>query len=269
MYKIIACDLDETLLTADKKLSEENIAAIKAATEKGVHFVPTTGRGYRSVRNTLKELGLLDMANEYIISFNGAAITENSGERLLSFDGLSYDIANDLFLRGFNYDVCTHIYTLEKVYVSNYFEDEKVFLKGRMAVEETFEKNLQFVAGEKIPKLLYTNTNHDYLLHIRDEMADIADELEISFSSNRYIEFNRKNVSKGYGLRKLAELLGVSIEETIAIGDNFNDLTMIEEAGLGISVSNGVKELKERAGFITEADNNHSAVAEVIRKFVL
>ena len=218
MYKLIACDLDETLLTNDKKITEKNIAAIKAATEKGVHFVPTTGRGYWSVRETLKELGLYEKPNEYIISYNGAAITENADEKILSFDGLSHEIAESLYSKGLNYDVCTHVYTLDKVYVRNIFDGERKFLNGRMKVEETHEENLDFIADEKIPKCIYTNTDHDYLLQIEKDLGD---------------------------------------------------LTMIEDAGLGVSVANGVDAVKEKAGYVTDSDNNHSAVAEVIKKFVL
>jgi HAD superfamily hydrolase (TIGR01484 family) len=77
MYKIIACDLDETLLGTDRKISEKNKEAILKAKELGVRFVPATGRGYRTVEGNLKELGLYDLENEYVISFNGGAITEN------------------------------------------------------------------------------------------------------------------------------------------------------------------------------------------------
>ena len=75
MYKIIACDLDETLLSDDRSISKENIEAIQKAKELGVKFVPATGRGYNTVDGTLKELGLYDLENEYVISYNGGAIS--------------------------------------------------------------------------------------------------------------------------------------------------------------------------------------------------
>ena len=77
MYKLITCDLDETLLNDEHNISKENLQAIKAASKLGVKFVPTTGRGYNSVRNTLEKLGLADQEQEYVISYNGGAITEN------------------------------------------------------------------------------------------------------------------------------------------------------------------------------------------------
>ena len=92
--------------------------------------------------------------------------------------------------------------------------------------------------------------------------------MDVSFSSNRYMEFNRKGVSKGMGLHKLADLLGVDIKDTIAIGDNYNDLSMIQEAGLGIGVANTVEAMKKDCDYITQSDCNHSAIAEVINKFI-
>lgn len=76
MYKIIACDLDETLLSDDRSISKENIEAIQKAKELGVKFVPATGRGYNTVDGTLKELGLYDLENEYVISYNAEPLAK-------------------------------------------------------------------------------------------------------------------------------------------------------------------------------------------------
>lgn len=94
MYRLICCDLDETLLgSAERKVSARNRAAIAAAGKLGVKFVPTTGRGFSSIMGTLEELGLKDAPGEYVISLNGGAITENAGEKLLNFDGLPRKLA--------------------------------------------------------------------------------------------------------------------------------------------------------------------------------
>ena len=104
---------------------------------------------------------------------------------------------------------------------------------------------------------------------IARDLSGITGDMDVSYSSNRYLEFNQKGVNKGSGLRKLAELLGVDMKDTIAIGDNYNDLTMIQAAGLGVGVGNTVEELKPLCDYVTAADYNHGAVAEVLRKFVL
>ena len=270
MYRLIVSDLDETLLsTDDKSVSEANRAAIKAVREMGVRFVPASGRGFRSMDKTLKELGLYDLPEEYVISFNGGAITENRGNRVLHFQGIPFSTAEGLYRRGFQYDVCVHVYTIDTVYVSNFVSWEQDFLRGRMEVTEIHEKNLDFLKGQEIVKCLYMNTDHAYLTRIADELSGVTGDMDVSYSSNRYLEFNRKGVNKGSGLRKLAELLGVDMKDTIAIGDNYNDLTMIQAAGLGVGVANTVEEMKPLCDYVTAADCNHGAVAEVLHKFVL
>ena len=91
----------------------------------------------------------------------------------------------------------------------------------------------------------------------------------MSYSSNRYLEFNARGVNKGAGLMRLADMLGVPREQTIAIGDNYNDLSMVEAAGLGVLMANAPEELKPRADYVTHDDNDAGGVAEVIEKFVL
>ncbi len=271
MYRIIACDLDETLLqTWDKKISATNRAAIAKATEKGVKFVVTTGRGYKTVQGTLDELGLRGKKDQYVICFNGGMIVENSDNDILYYHGISNDEAEDLFAAAKDYDVGVHVYTKDKVYVwgINRF-GEREFLDGRMEVIECEEKDLSFLAGEDIVKMLYINTDFNYLTHVQNGITRLTGNLDVSFSSNRYIEFNRKGVNKGATLHRLADMLGVDMKDTIAIGDNFNDLTMIKAAGLGVGVANLAEGIRPLCDFVTERDCDHDAVAEVIEKFIL
>lgn len=269
MYKLIACDLDETLYGNDRTIPARNVEAIKRASELGVKFIPATGRGYNSVRETLVDLGLLDKEGEYVISYNGGAITENKGNRLLHFQGLPFEEAEELYRRGLNYDVCIHVYTREMVYAYNITQEEIVRLSKRMQVTEVFDRDLQFLAGQDIAKVLYENRDFDYLKKIEEELKDITGNMDVSFSSNRYIEFNSKGVTKGAGLRFVAEMLGIKREETIAIGDNFNDLSMIQEAGLGVGVQNTIQGMRQYCDYITEATNDEGGVGEVIEKFIL
>lgn len=269
MYKLIACDLDETLYGNDRTIPARNVEAIKRASELGVKFIPATGRGYNSVRETLVDLGLLDKEGEYVISYNGGAITENKGNRLLHFQGLPFEEAEELYRRGLNYDVCIHVYTREMVYAYNITQEEIARLSKRMQVTEVFDRDLQFLAGQDIAKVLYENRDFDYLQKIEEELKDITGNMDVSFSSNRYIEFNSKGVTKGAGLRFVAEMLGIKREETIAIGDNFNDLSMIQEAGLGVGVQNTIQGMRQYCDYITEATNDEGGVGEVIEKFIL
>lgn len=271
MYKIIACDLDETLLqTWDKKVSANNVKAIHKAADAGVKFVVATGRGFMTVQGTLEEIGLVGQKDQYVISFNGGAIVENADNNIIYFCGITHEEAEALFQKGRTYDVGMHVYTKDTVYVWNFDRfGERKFLEGRMPVVERFDENLDFLKGQEIVKCLYVNTDFEYLNSIEADMESMTGNLDVSYSSNRYIEFNRKGVNKGEGLRKLAEILGVDIADTIAIGDNFNDLAMIKAAGLGVGVANSAEGIKADCDVITEVDCDHDAVAWVIERYIL
>lgn len=268
-YKMIVSDLDETLLCLDGSISAKNVEAIQKARKLGVRFVPATGRGYRSVRETLETIGLKEAGQEYVISFNGGAVTENKGERLLRFEGIPFQKAEELFFRGLAFDVCIHVYTKDTVYVYRLNQDERDHLKGRMEIQEFFTDHLDFLNGQEIVKILYENTDCAYLNQIGDNLKPITQDIDVSYSSNRYIEFNRKGVNKGTGLLFLADQLGIRPEETIAIGDNYNDLSMIQAAGLGVGVQNTVPEMKPFCDFITNATCDEGAIAEIIEKYIL
>ena len=269
MYKIIACDLDETLISLDRTISKENIDAIQRAVEAGVRFVPATGRGYHCLGETLKELGLYQKKDEYVISYNGGAITENKDERILHFQGITFDEAQALYKRGLQYEhICIHIYTPDMVWVRNFYPEEVEYLASRQQCTEIYSDDIEFLRGKEIVKAIYMNTDFDYLKRIQSEITDLTQNMDVSFSSNRYMEFNRKGVSKGAALKRLAEMLNVDIHDTIAIGDNYNDLSMIQTAGLGIGVANTREGMKKDCDYITQADCDHSAIAEVINRFI-
>ncbi len=268
-YRLIACDLDETLIRSDRTISERNIEAVQEARRLGVKFVPATGRGYKYLGPVLRLLGLEDREGEYAISYNGAALTENRGNRVLCFEGLPFDTAEKLYRYGLDCEVGIHVYTPDALYVRGIGKDEWEYLAGRTEAFETRERSLEFLKGQKIAKLLYVNTDCGYLRQVEAGMGELAAETEISYSSGRYLECNRKGVNKGRGLLTLSRYLGIDPAETIAIGDNFNDLSMLQAAGLGAGVANTPEEMKPLCGYVAQADYNHGAVAEVIGKFVL
>lgn len=269
-YKIIACDMDETLLSSDASICRRNIEAIANAKAQGVKFVPCTGRGFRSVEGVLKTLNLFDEAGQYVIGFNGASITENKGHRSLFWDPIPFDLADRIYRKSASYGLCMHIYTRDTVYISGVTPDEEDFLRGRMAYVPTAEKTLDFLRGkEEVCKLIIMHTDYSRLQEIHAEMKPLLDDITVSFSSNRYIEFMHKGVTKGVALLKLAAMLGVQPEETMAIGDNINDIEMLQAAGLSVGVHNLNPLIRQYCSVVTDATNNDGAVGEAIETFVL
>ena len=241
-------DLDETLLV-NHHVPKENAEAIKKAQAKGLKFVPATGRAYNMIQEILQEIGTYQKEDQYSICFNGALIMENKDDKVLHFQGISFEQAKELFDLAKNYDVCVMIFTTNMCYLFNADPTEverKTAQKAPFKIIDEF--NMDFLKHEQIAKLLYVRP---------------------SYSSYRYLEFNAIGVSKGFALRWLSEYLGIDISETIAIGDNYNDVDMIKEAALGICVPCAEGDIKELSLYVTENDYDQGAVKEAIEKFVL
>lgn len=270
-YRLIASDLDETLLNDDHRVPEENIKWIqKARLEKNVRFVPATGRGYMSITPELTQLGLTDQENEYVLSFNGGSLTENKNNRIMKWQGLPFEKMKEIFEFGLKQDVCIHVYTNTTLYVWHLSDSERErLIAQRLEVTYPEEDSVDFLKDEMIAKILYQNVDVPYLMTLEPQMKHITEgHCAVSYSSNRYMEFNAIGVDKGKALHELAKMLDIPIEATIAVGDNFNDMAMLEAAGLAVAAGNAVQEVKDACDYTTKADNNEGAVAELIRKFI-
>lgn len=269
MYKMILSDLDETLLV-EHHVPKVNQQAIFQAREKGVKFVPATGRAYNMIQDILKEIGTYQKKNEYSICFNGGLIVENKNDHILHFRGLSFEQTKELFELGAKYDVCVLIFTLDCCYI---FKADPAEVQRKIDQKANFkvidEYNMDFLEGESIAKILFERRDMDYLHQILDEIQPYIDgKVCASFSSYRYLELNALGIDKGYGLRWLADYLNMSSDEVIAIGDNYNDVEMIKEAGLGVCVEGGSQDIKDLSDYVTSVDYDQGAVKEVIEKFV-
>lgn len=269
MYTMILSDLDETLLV-NHHVPKVNQEAIFKAKEKGVKFVPATGRAFNMIGEILQEIDNYQKEDEYSICFNGGLIVENKDAKILSFQGLPFDLAKEMFEMGKNFDVCVMIFTLDCCYIFNADPDEverKTVQKARFEVID--EYNMDFLKDDHIAKLLYEKRDMDYLKGIEKQIqSHVEGRLAVSYSSYRYLEFNPIGVSKGAALKWLADYLHMDIQETIAIGDNYNDTSMIKAAGLGVCVSSATEDIQAMSNYVTKADYDQGAVAEVIEKFV-
>ncbi len=270
MYKLMLSDLDETLLI-DHHVPDFNIEAIKKARHNGLKFIPATGRAYNMILDVLKEIGTYEQAGEYSICFNGGLIVENKNHRVLNFKGLSFEQTELLFESAKNYDVCVLVFTLDMCYIYNANEEE---VKRKIAQNAPFKVMdnycIDHLKNEQIAKIIYQKSDMSYLKMIGQDLAKVIEgKAAVSYSSNRYLEFNALGVDKGYGLKWLVDYLGIDIEETIAIGDNYNDVEMIKAANLGVCVISANDDVKANAQYVTKLDYDQGAVKEVIEKFVL
>jgi len=224
-----------------------------------------------AIESVLKELDLYNKEKEYTISFNGCALTENKNNKVLSFNALPFHKADELFQFGLTKDVCIHVYTAEIVYLYNGNEDEKNrFIHQNNSFTEIKEASIDFLKDTPIAKVIYQNVDVPYLMGFEDEMKPLTDDLvSVSYSSNRYMELNKIGVNKGQALLDLAKILEIKQEETIAVGDNYNDMSMLLVAGLSVAAGNAVEDVKKVCGYTCTNDNNEGVLAELIEKFIL
>ena len=176
-------------------------------------------------------------------------IVENKNNRIIEFKGLEFSKMKEIFEAGLNFDVCIHVYTPDNLYVFNLSESERQRIKNQ--------------------KLEAVYLDVPYLMSLEEGLKPITDgHCAVSYSSNRYMEFNALGVDKGQGLIDLANKLGIAIEETIAVGDNYNDMAMLKVAGLSVAANNAVDDVKAACDYTTNANNNEGVVAELIEKFI-
>ncbi|PLT35087.1 Cof-type HAD-IIB family hydrolase [Bacillus sp. V5-8f] len=239
--KLIALDMDGTLLNEDGKVTEGNRAAIKEAEEKGVKVVLSTGRAYATCNEIAKSLAL----SSYLITVNGSEIFDPNGD-LVERNIISHELIE-------------WMWNLTQKYKTGFWatSTDKVW-RGEMPEDIRSYQWLKFgfnIAEDKI----------------RDKIFSLLKEtgkLEISNSSPTNIEANALGINKAKAIEKVCSFLGFGMENVMAVGDSLNDIAMIKESGLGIAMGNAQEIVKETADWITDTNQN-DGVAKAIRKLVL
>jgi hypothetical protein len=223
-----------------------------------------------TVQRELQWLGLYDLPNEYVLSYNGGAITENQGNRLLFFKALPFEKVCAIAQFAKDYEVGIHIYTQQMIYVYRLNPDEKKRKDGQGAVyTELSSLDLQFLREIPVAKVLLQKCDLPYLMQLAEKLAPIIEkECAISYSADRYLEINAAGIQKGSGLLRLSELTGVPRDQILAIGDHLNDLSMLQAAGAAACPRNATTEVQRICGYVADADNNQGAVAEILEHFI-
>ena len=267
MYKIIALDMDGTLLNEDKVVTDRTKKSLKGAREKGVKVVLASGRPIDGLKRYLKELDLVDN-DEYVLSYNGCLVQETKSEKIICEMGLkgsdlhyAYNISKEV---GVNIHAFSPTRGLITPRNSKYTEVEADINGIDINICDFDEVG----ADENIVKIMFIDEPKILDAAIEKLPKDMYEKYYLAKSTPYFFEIINKDGNKGVGLKALADHLNVTAEEVIAVGDAGNDLAMIKYAGLGVAMENGHKEVKEAARYITKS-NEEDGVAEVIEKFIL
>ena len=268
MIKLVGIDLDGTLFDSKKIISEENKIAIKKAKELGCKVVIATGRPLSGVKEVLNELDLIDDSN-YVIVYNGGKILNTGTNELIFSSTIKGNEVKKVYKQALEFNSNIHAFRKNEEFVnyrSNIYSDveininhleDKIIDFNEIKDEDEFIKTM-IVDDEKrlneIEGLIST---------------ELTDNMTVVRSSKIFLEFLNPNVEKGLAILTLAKHLGIKPEETMAIGDAGNDLSMIKEAKIGVAMANASMICKSHANYVTNKDNNNSGVAEAINKFII
>jgi Cof subfamily protein (haloacid dehalogenase superfamily) len=262
-YRLVAIDLDDTLLNKDLKISPRTKANIIAARQLGTQITLATGRMFRSALPYAEQLGL-DIP---LITYQGALVKNSSSGEVLYHRPVPPELVRPVAERVRSYGY----------HLQMYFEDhlcmEKLTPEGQdyvdlAGVEVTLVSDLLCACPEPT-KILISNYDEGRLDRLAEVLqAEFGQKLYITKSKPYYLELLHPEATKGKALKVLADHFGIPQEAVIAIGDSFNDVDMIRFAGVGVVMGNAREEIKAEADYVTRS-NEDDGVAEVLEKFIL
>lgn len=262
-YKMLAIDLDDTLLNSQLKISERNKEYIQRAREAGVHVTLATGRMYCSALRYARELEL----NLPLITYQGALVKEAvSGETLLHRP-VPLDLARQVIDRAKTLNYHINVYVNDTLYVEKLTPEAEAYQRISGITAHPVGDLLKFLNQSPTKVLIVGGVNE--MDDLEQEMKRLFNNtLHITKSKPHFLEFSHPEATKGHALDTLARRWGLTPHQVIAIGDAPNDLEMLEYAGLGVVVENAKSPVKEKADYVT-CSNDQDGVAEVIAKFIL
>ncbi len=289
MYKLVAIDLDGTLLNSYGEVSNENKQAIKRAINKGVEIVLSSGRIGNSVESIANELG----ANNYYISGNGSMLYNMKEEKIEYENFISKEKMLKLIKICDENSIYYSIYTENMVITKslkynvvfyNYENSKKAFDKRtNINIVQNVYEYVENLEDNKFLKITICDDSEIIFSRIIEKFKKInnIDVLDVSHMSRKiikdgteevpieyyYTEITNKNVDKWTAIEYLIEKINIKKEEVIAIGDNINDKLMIKNAGVGVAMGQSNPIIKEMADVVTQ-DNNNNGVANILNKII-
>lgn len=265
--KLVAVDIDGTLLNDQREITPEVFSAVQEAKAHGVKIVIATGRPLPGVRNLLQELKLCEGDN-YVITFNGGLVQHTSSGDQLIAETMSYEDYMDIELISRKLGIHMHAITKSGIYTANRNIGKYTVHEASLVSMPVFYRTPEEMADKQIIKIMYIDEPEILDAAIAKLPASFYDKFTVVKSAPYYLEILNKTASKGTAVRALAEKLGLSQDQTMAIGDEENDRSMLEAVGHPVVMENGRPELKVIAEHITKS-NNENGVAHALREWVL
>lgn len=284
MIKLIATDMDGTLLNDAHEISQENQEAIKFAQEHGITVVIATGRAFYEANTPVAET---DLKVPYIC-LNGAEVRDETFN-IMSTSHLNHSLVSKITSTLKEKDIYYQVYTNRGIYTENPQRDLEIYIDiaeraGQKADVEKIENSIQKridngtlkivdnydkiedIPGELIMKILAFDSDLGKIDLVGQELAQ-SPNLAVSSSSRGNLEITHSDAQKGIALSTIAKQLGIDLKDVMALGDNLNDVSMLERVGYSVAMDNAAPEVKTVAKYVTDSNEN-SGVGKAIKKFL-
>lgn len=265
-FKLIALDMDGTLLTTQETILQETITDLKSAVAIGKTVVLCTGRGILELEEYRELLSYV----RYAITLSGALVYDFGENRCLLLHSIPHAVSLEVTCIAEAHDAMVHLYTEHELIVDRAHLDQidtyhiseyGIFLRRHAKIIENVRTELPLL--KCLPKInIFFHTEMDRQSSL-EKLTSLP--LSISRADGLALELSPKYVTKGSGLQFLARYLQIPIEDTIAVGDSDNDRHVLETAGLSVAMGNAEADILQLADFVT-SDNDHNGAGEAIRK---
>ena len=285
MIKLIASDMDGTLLNHNHKIPKENVELINYAKNQGIEFIVATGRAYYEALPALNEENI----NCDVISFNGGIVYDKNGNIISITPMLPKDLYYTIeILKSF--DISYQLYTKNTIYTKSIETDINAYID--LIRSNGYDPDVEHLRAEAQQKLdvgyitevenieLYLNEKENppiKIIAISNDISKLENaakllsenkSISVTSSGANNIEIMHKNATKGEALKEIAKIYGINLENAVAIGDNLNDQAMLDIVGYSVAMKNGNTILKEQAKYVTEKTNSEGGVADSIFKLI-
>ncbi len=258
-YKMVVLDLDDTLLNKEHSISQKTINTLEKLKNKGVEVVVATGRMYCSALPYIKQLGLFGS----MITYNGAYIRDVEEDELVFHQPIELNVAREILKDAEEAGLYANIYIDDNLFVNELGPESDLYKKISRVDAIPVGKLSEYIS-QAPTKLLIVEEDLEKNQHYRELFKEkYKDVVEVTESKAFFIEFMAKNVSKGHAIKVVANNLNIGLDEIIAIGDSWNDIEMLQTAGLGIAMGNAPDGVKKHADMIAD-DHDNEGVSSIL-----
>ncbi len=263
-YKLLATDLDGTLLNSNSEISQKNLEAINKFREAGGIFVVMTGRIRQTVGKFIEQLDYKELIGLY----QGAVVIDMYNDNVVFKSPLQRTLCKEIYYDCVRRGLNVQVFDDTGCKVERY-DEQILFYEKLCDTKVTLCDSLEpVVSNNSNIKLLINATDGEITKNYDFFVNKYGDKSSVVRSGKCFIEFTHKDATKGHALEYIASRYGVDRTQIIAVGDYVNDIPMIKFAGLGIAVENACDDAKKSARYIAPTNDN-DAIAHIIEKFIL